>query len=79
MILTDVPAGEPHPDRAIQPTGSGCQGCQERLGEDQAFTRRRDRPKTQFASLISAVQYHSPAESRPLVPIPIEHPDQLIA
>jgi hypothetical protein len=79
MILADVPAGEPHPDCAIQPAGSRRQGCQERLGKDQAFACRGDRPKTQFASLISAVQYHSPTKSRPLVPIPIEHPDQLIA
>jgi hypothetical protein len=79
MVLADVPAGQPYSYRPVQPARSRGQGGQQRLRQDQALTRGRDRPKPQFASLIPAVQYHSPAKSRTLVPIPIEHPDQLIA
>ena len=77
MTLGDLSACQSDADRAIQPAGALGQRGEEGLAEEEAFSRRSHRPKTQFASLIPAVQYYAPPEYRPLVPIPFEHPDKL--
>jgi adenosylmethionine-8-amino-7-oxononanoate aminotransferase len=79
MVLGHMPAGQPYPYRPIQPTRARRQRRQQGLSQDETLARGRHRPKTQFASLISAVQHNAPAEGRPLLPIPFEHPDQLLA
>jgi hypothetical protein len=79
MILGDVPAGQAHPDRPIEPTGPRRQGGQQRLSQNEALAGRGHRSKPQFASLISPVQYHPPGKYRPFVPIPIKHSDELLS
>jgi hypothetical protein len=79
MTLGDLSAGQPYPYRSIQPAGSFSEGGQERLAQQEALPAGGHCPKPQFASLIPAVQYHAPPECRPLMPVPIEHPDELFA
>ncbi len=79
VTLGNLAACQPYSHRAIQPARTFRKRAQQGLGQKQAFSRRGYRPKPQFASLISAVQHHSPTKNRPLVPVPIQHPEQLLA
>jgi hypothetical protein len=79
VTLGDLSAGQPHPYRAVQPAWAFRQGRQKWLTEEEALPGRRDGPESQFASLISPVQHDPPAKGRPLLPIPVEHPDELLA
>ena len=75
----NLAAGQPYPHRAIQPAGPLGQGSQERLGQQETLAGGGNRPKPQFASLITPMQHHPPPEGRPFQPIPVEHPNQLLA
>jgi hypothetical protein len=79
MTLGNLSAGQPYPDRSVQPAGSLSEGGQERLAQQEAFPGRGHCPKPQFASLVPAVQYYPPPEGRPLMPVPIEYSDELFA
>ncbi len=79
VTLGDLSAGQPNPNRAVQPAGPFGQGGQERLTQKETLPGRGDRPEPQFASLVPPVQYHSPAERRSFLPIPFEHSDELLA
>ena len=79
VTLSDLPTGQPHPNRAVQPAGPFGKRGEEWLTQEEAFSAGSHCPKPQFASLIPAVQHYPPAEYRPLVPIPFEHSNELFA
>jgi hypothetical protein len=79
MTLGHLAAGQPNPHRAIQPAGALSQRGEQRLAQQQALTGGSYRPKPQFASLVSPMQYNTPGKSRPLLPVPFKYPDQLLA
>jgi hypothetical protein len=79
MTLSNLPAGQSHPNRAVQPAGAFGQSGEEWLTQQKAFSAGGHCPKPQFASLIPAVQHDTPPECRPLVPVPIEHSDKLFS
>jgi adenosylmethionine-8-amino-7-oxononanoate aminotransferase len=70
---------QPDPHCAIQPAGPRGQRTEQRLAQQQALTRWSYRPKSQFASLISPMQDNAPGKGRPFLPVPFEHPNQLLA
>jgi len=79
VTLRYLTACQPDPHRAIQPARTFRKRAQQGLGQEQAFSPRGYRTEPQFASLISPVQHHAPAKNRPLVPVPVQHPGQLLA
>ena len=79
VTLGHLAASQSNSHCAIQPAGSFGQSTEQRLAQQQALTGRSYRPKPQFASLISPMQYNTPGKSRPLLPVPFEYPDQLLA
>jgi len=79
VALRYLAACQSYSHRAIQPARTFRKRAQQRLGQEEAFSRRGYRPEPQFASLISPVQHHPPAKNRPLVPVPVQHPEQLLA
>jgi hypothetical protein len=79
MTLGHLAAGQPDPHGSIQPARSFGQAGQQRLAQEKAFPTRGDRPKSQSASLITLVQYHTPGVGRPLLAVPVEDSDKLFA
>jgi hypothetical protein len=79
MTLSNLAAGQPHPNRAIQPAGSIDESHQERLAQQEALATRGHCPKPQFPSLIPTVQDYPPPECRAVVLVPIQHSDELFA
>jgi hypothetical protein len=77
MALSDLATRQPHAHCAIQPARPVGESRQQRLAQQQALTARRHCPKPQFPSLIPAVQDHAPPKCRALVPVPIQHSNQL--
>jgi hypothetical protein len=79
MTLGNLSAGQPHSYRPIEPAGSFGEAGEERLAKQETFSAWRYCPKPQFPSLIPAVEYDPPPEYRPLVPVPVEHSNELFA
>ena len=77
--LRQLAALQANPHGPVQPASHPAQLGQQRLGEQQAFTKRRYGPEPQSAAFVAPVNHGSPAESRRGLLIPVDNPEQLFA